>query len=99
MARCACYGNEYSRPITARPDRRTHDDDSLVCAHGIVDYIGQRQDARRFKCVCTGNIAALVPDQLSYDSLVEKPLRSVNRVSRARRGVRLVASGQLPIPY
>lgn len=99
MAGCERRGDEFPRPISVRRDRCAHDYNSLECAHGIVAYSDSTRTRSQSKCVRTGNIAAPVPDQLPCDSLIEMPLRSVNRVPPARRGVRLLASGQLSMPY
>lgn len=51
------------------------------------------------KRVFIGNTAEQVINSLACDILVVKPARFVTRVSRSSRGVRYVATAQLPMPY
>lgn len=46
-----------------------------------------------------GNTAERLLDRVSCDILVVKPRRFVTRVTRDRRGMRLVTGAQLPMPY
>jgi len=78
-------------PIEAIPDtaRRTR---SAIVVMGAVSRSG-------LKRLFIGNTAERVLDRLPCDVLVAKAPRFVTKVSRQRRGMRLVTSGQLPMPY
>lgn len=77
-------------PIDAIP-ATARESGSAIVVMGAVSRSG-------LKRVFIGNTAERVLDRLTCDVLVVKPARFVSRVSRARRGVRVVASA-LPVPY
>jgi universal stress protein E len=64
---------------------------SAIVVMGAVSRSG-------LKRLFIGNTAERVLDQLSCDILVVKPAHFTDRVSRARRGVRMVAAASAPLP-
>lgn len=78
------------RPPVDAIQRTAREIRSAIVVMGAVSRSG-------LKRVFIGNTAEQVLDQLTCDVLVVKPARFVNRVSRAARGVRVVAT-TLPMP-
>ena len=86
-ARCHLVGRHPSDAIE-QTAREIH---SAIVVMGAISRSG-------LKRLFIGNTAERVLDQLSCDILVVKPAHFTGGVSRARRGVRLVAGASAPLP-